>query len=128
MSRCACARLARATHEGNPNQDSFVRQGPLGTRSGKEILAHGFKCYGMGAVIGTRRAGAVRAGRAFLLPDNSLHLRAVSDALVDGARLEGWGVAPTIEVPFRLEYSDGADPELDRAVETLARTGRDQGN
>ena len=38
-----------------------------GTRSGKEVLAHGFKKYGYGPVIGERTAGALLAGTAFLL-------------------------------------------------------------
>jgi carboxyl-terminal processing protease len=92
-----------------------------GTRSGKEILAYGFKAYGVGEVIGERTAGAVLAGRAYLLSDNSLLLVAVADVLVDGQRLEGVGVMPTIPVPFPLAYAQGQDPQLDRAVEVLSR-------
>ncbi|HWA49378.1 MAG TPA: S41 family peptidase [Dongiaceae bacterium] len=92
-----------------------------GSRSGKEVLAYGFKKYGVGEVIGTRTAGALLAGRAFLLKDDSLLLLAVSDVEVDGERLERVGVAPTIEVPFPLEYAGGKDPQLDKAVEVLSR-------
>jgi carboxyl-terminal processing protease len=92
-----------------------------GTRSGKEILAYGFKEYGIGEVIGERTAGAVLAGRAYLLSDGSLLLLAVADVLVDGRRLEGVGVMPTISVPFPLAYAQGRDPQLDRAVEVLSR-------
>jgi carboxyl-terminal processing protease len=92
-----------------------------GSRSGKEVLAYGFKKYGVGEVIGTRTTGALLAGRAFLLKDDSLLLLAVSDVEVDGERLEGVGVAPTIEVPFPLEYAAGKDPQLDKAVEVLSR-------
>ncbi len=92
-----------------------------GSRSGKEVLAYGFKKYGVGEVIGTRTAGALLAGRAFLLKDDSLLLLAVSDVEVDGERLEGVGVTPTIEVPFDLEYAAGKDPQLDKAVEVLSR-------
>jgi carboxyl-terminal processing protease len=95
-----------------------------GTRSGKEIFAYGFKKYGLGEVIGTQTAGAVLAGRAFLLSDGSLLLVAVSDVRVDGVRLEGTGVSPTIHVPFPLEYTQGKDPQLDRAVALLARSVR----
>ena len=95
-----------------------------GTRSGKEMLAYGFKKYGVGEVIGTRTAGAVLAGRAFLLSDGSLLLLAVADVLVDGQRLEGLGVTPTIEVPFVVEYAQGKDPQLERALESLSRTVR----
>jgi carboxyl-terminal processing protease len=95
-----------------------------GTRSGKEILAYGFKKYGMGEVIGTRTTGAVLAARAFLLSDGSLLLLAVNDVLVDGQRLEGVGVTPTIEVPFSLEYAQGKDPQLERAIALLSRSVR----
>ena len=92
-----------------------------GSRSGKEVLAYGFKKYQVGEVIGTRTAGALLAGRAFLLQDDSLLLLAVSDVAVDGERLERIGVAPTIEVPFPIEYAAGKDPQIDRAVEVLTR-------
>jgi carboxyl-terminal processing protease len=95
-----------------------------GTRSGKEILAQGFKTYGLGELIGTRTAGAVLAGRAFLLGDGSLLLLAVADVRVDGQRLEGVGVTPTIDVPFPLEYAQGHDPQLTRAVEHLTQALR----
>jgi carboxyl-terminal processing protease len=95
-----------------------------GTRSGKEILAYGFKKYGLGEVIGTRTTGAVLAARAFLLSDSSLLLLAVNDVFVDGQRLEGVGVTPTIEVPFTVEYAQGKDPQLERAIEFLSRSVR----
>jgi carboxyl-terminal processing protease len=91
-----------------------------GTRSGKEILAYGFKAYGVGEVIGDRTAGAVLAGRAYLLSDGSLLLLAVADVLVDGVRLEGIGVMPTIAVPSPGVYAQGKDLQLDRAVEVLS--------
>jgi carboxyl-terminal processing protease len=92
-----------------------------GSRSGKEVLAYGFKKYQVGEVIGTRTAGALLAGRAYLLKDDSLLLLAVNDVAVDGERLERVGVAPTIEVPFPLEYAAGKDPQIDKAVEVLTR-------
>ena len=92
-----------------------------GSRSGKEVLAYGFKNYQVGEVIGTRTAGALLAARAYLLYDDSLLLLAVNDVAVDGERLERVGVAPTIEVPFPLEYAAGKDPQIDKAVEVLTR-------
>jgi carboxyl-terminal processing protease len=92
-----------------------------GSRSGKEVLAYGFKKYQVGEVIGTRTAGALLAGRAYILNDDSLLLLAVNDVAVDGERLERVGVAPTIEVPFPLEYAAGKDPQIDKAVEVLTR-------
>jgi len=92
-----------------------------GTRSGKEMLTYGFKKYGYGEVVGTRTAGALLAGRTFYLSDGSLLLIAVADVTVDGERLEGRGVEPTIAVPFDLRYAAGADPQLDRAVQALTQ-------
>jgi carboxyl-terminal processing protease len=93
-----------------------------GTRSGKEVLAYGFKEYRLGELIGQRTEGAVLAATAFLIGDDGLLLLAVEDVLVDGQRLEGVGVEPTIEVKFDSRYADGADPQLDRAVQVLARS------
>jgi len=91
-----------------------------GTRSGKEVLAFGFKEYRLGELIGHRTEGAVLAATAFLIGDDGLLLLAVEDVLVDGQRLEGVGVSPTIEVPFDWRYAAGGDPQLDRAVQVLA--------
>ena len=63
-----------------------------GTRSGKEVLAYGFKEYRLGELIGHRTEGAVLAATAFLIGDDGLLLLAVEDVLVDGKRLEGVGV------------------------------------
>jgi carboxyl-terminal processing protease len=93
-----------------------------GTRSGKEVLAYGFKEYRLGELIGNRTEGAVLAATAFLIGDEGLLLLAVEDVLVDGQRLEGVGVAPTIEVAFDPRYAAGADPQLERAVQVLSRS------
>ena len=90
------------------------------TRSGKEILAYGFRVYGIGTVVGSRTAGAVVGGRPFIMFDGSLLYLAVQDVRVDGRRLEGIGVEPDIVVPFDLRYSAGADPRLDRAIQVAA--------
>ena len=95
-----------------------------GTRSGKEVLAYGFKQYRLGELVGQRTEGAVLAATAFLIGDDGLLLLAVEDVLVDGQRLEGVGVTPTIEVPFDYRYAAGADPQLDRAVQVLAGAWR----
>jgi carboxyl-terminal processing protease len=91
------------------------------TRSGKEILAYGFKKYGFGPVVGTMTKGDVLAATAFMMSDGSLLELAVEDVRVEGERLEGHGVAPTIEVPFPFEYSAGADPQLERALAVAAQ-------
>ncbi len=87
-----------------------------GTRSGKEVLAYGFKKYRLGEVIGTRTEGAVLAATAFLIGPGLL-LLAVGDVLIDGERLEAVGVAPTIEVQ---SGAGQGDPQLDRAVAVLS--------
>jgi len=93
-----------------------------GTRSGKEVLAFGFKEYRLGELIGDRTEGAVLAATAFLVGDEGLLLLAVEDVLVDGQRLEGVGVTPTIEVAFDPRYAAGGDPQLERAVQVLSRS------
>ncbi|OAF07058.1 S41 family peptidase [Bradyrhizobium neotropicale] len=83
-----------------------------GTRSGKEILAYGFKKYRFGEVIGSSRTeGAVLAATAFLI-DDGLLLLAVGDVQVDGERLEGVGVAPTIEVQADPASMGPGDPAI----------------
>ena len=93
-----------------------------GTRSGKEVLAYGFREYRLGELVGSRTEGAVLAATAFLIGGEGLLLLAVEDVVVDGRRLEGSGVEPTIPVPFDTRYAAGADPQLARAVELLARS------
>lgn len=93
-----------------------------GTRSGKEILADAFKRYRLGPVVGSHTAKAVLAARAFLMRDDSLLLLAVDDVVIDGRRLEGIGVEPTVPVPRRIEYANGNDPQLDKAVSILAES------
>ena len=90
-----------------------------GTRSGKEILAYGFKKYRLGEVIGSRTEGAVLAATAFLI-GGGLLLLAVQDVHVDGERLEGVGVAPTIEVQADPDSMDRSDPQLNRAIAVLS--------
>jgi len=116
--------------DGKPGLANFRWRKPVAmlvnqdTRSGKEVLARGFETYNMGPVIGTRTEGAVLAATAFLISDDTLLLLAIDDVLVDGQRLEGIGVHPTVPVAFDRRYAAGADPQLDRAVQILS--GGDQ--
>jgi carboxyl-terminal processing protease len=89
-----------------------------GTRSGMEIFANALKENGI-PLVGTATAGDVVAGRGYLLPDDSLLVLAVADVLVDDKRLEGNPVQPDIEVPFDIRYADGADPQLDAALDAM---------
>lgn len=91
-----------------------------GSRSSKEIIAFGFRQAQIGALVGTTTAGAVVAGRGFVMQDGSLLYVAVADVLVDGnQRLEGKGVSPDIPVAFPLEYAAGNDPQKQQAIDAL---------
>jgi len=103
------------------------------TTSGKELFAYGFKKLGLGKIVGTQTAGAVVAGRCFLLSNGDALYVAVSDIEVDGIRLEGNGIAPDICVPkpipdghFKIEESkvtdemEITDPQLQAALNYLS--------
>ena len=61
----------------------------------------------------------ISAGRAFIMPDDSLLYVAVADVYLDQTvRLEGEGVTPDVVVPFPIEYAQGADPQKERAIAT----------
>jgi carboxyl-terminal processing protease len=87
-----------------------------GTRSGKEVMAYGLKRLGV-PIVGTTSAGAVVAGAAYLLPDDSFLYLAVADILVEGRRLEGQGVEPTVLVDMQLPFGT-EDLQLEAALAT----------
>ena len=87
-----------------------------GSKSGKEAVAYAIRKHKIGTLVGERTGGAVLAGSPFLLEGGLLYL-AVTDILVDGERLEGKGVSPDREVEDRLEFAEGADPQLEAALE-----------
>jgi C-terminal processing protease CtpA/Prc len=92
-----------------------------GSRSGLEVFAYALKVNGI-QLVGARTAGALLAGRGYLLPDDSLLEVAVSDAVLEeNIRLEGAGVEPDLAVPFSLPYAAGSDPQRDAAVEEMRR-------
>ena len=97
-----------------------------GSRSGMEIYAHALKKNGV-PLVGVTTAKAVVAGTAYLLPDDSLLILAVTDVHVDGERLEGRGVDPDIVVPFDIRYAAGADPQMDAAMAEMGRVLADEG-
>ena len=55
-------------------------------------------------------------GTTFILSDGSLLEVPCMDVKVDGLRLEGIGVTPTVYVDAALEYSHGRDPQLEAAI------------
>ncbi len=90
-----------------------------GTRSGLEVFAYALQANGI-RLVGSRTAGALLAGRAYVLPDDSLLEIAVSDAVIgDDVRLEGVGVRPDVPVEFSLPYAAGKDPQRDAAIEEM---------
>lgn len=91
-----------------------------GSRSGKEIVAHAVRKHHLGTLIGERTGGAVLAGRCFKLSDGSLLYLAVKDIEIDGERLEGRGVEPHVKVADALPFANGADPQLDKAIDVAS--------
>lgn len=91
------------------------------TRSGKELLAYGFKHYGYGPVIGERTSGAVLAAKGYPIGDRGFLYLARYDVTIDGVRLEGKGVEPDIVVPFSLPYAQGEDPQMARALDEASK-------
>ncbi|HVG07983.1 MAG TPA: S41 family peptidase [Thermoanaerobaculia bacterium] len=94
-----------------------------GVRSGKEVVSRALQRSKRAMLVGERTAGAVVAGQINLLADGSLLYLAVQDIVVDGERLEGVGVKPDVKVPAALDYAEGRDPQLERALEVLAPPG-----
>ena len=89
-----------------------------GTRSGLEVFAYALKANDI-PLVGTTTAGAVLAGTAYMLPDDSLLILAVQDVVTDGERIEGAGVAPTKQVTRDIRFENGNDPQLEAALHTL---------
>ncbi|MBD1909088.1 MULTISPECIES: S41 family peptidase [unclassified Leptolyngbya] len=90
-----------------------------GSRSSKEILAYGFQQERVGPLVGAATAGAVVAGRPFLMQDGTLLYVAVADVLINQSeRLEGRGVRPDVEVIASIPYAQGADLQKERAIAT----------
>lgn len=92
-----------------------------GTRSGLEVFAYALKAKSI-PLVGSRTAGALLAGSAYVLPDDSLLELAVSDAIIgEDIRLEGQGVQPDISVSFTLPYAAGQDSQREAAIEEMRR-------
>ncbi len=91
------------------------------TRSGHEVLAYGVKKYGIGELVGTPSAGAVLAGRPYLLPDGNLLYLPIADVSVDGQRLEGDPIQPTVHANFVLPYANSHDGQLERGLDLLSK-------
>lgn len=104
----------------NPRWDKPVAMLVNGSvRSGKELLAFGFKKYKLGTVIGERTAGATLGGKVFVLSNKAMLFLAVQDTRIDGVRLEGVGVAPDITVSMDIRYCQGQDVQIEAALAHL---------
>lgn len=120
--------LTRIDRDGKRTTRSASWRKPLvvlidgGTRSGKEVVARALQRHKRAKLVGERTAGAVVAGQPNLLADDSLLFLAVEDILADGERLEGVGVKPDVQVPAGLEYAEGRDPQLERALDLLSHS------
>jgi carboxyl-terminal processing protease len=71
---------------------------------------------------GPNSEGAVLAAATAFLIGSGLLLLAVEDVRVDGERLEGVGVTPTIEVQAGAAAAGSDDAQLSRAVTVLSGT------
>jgi len=89
--------------------------------SSAEILAHVFKHYDRGVLIGRPTAGAVVASRFFRLRDGGeLQMGIYDFESLSGDRLEGNGVEPDILVERSLtDLREGIDSDIDAAVDWL---------
>lgn len=89
------------------------------TRSGKELFAAALKKAGRAVLVGTRTAGAGTGGQAFFLSDGSILYLAVAGVRVEGENLEGRGVEPDVLVDRPIPYSQGRDPQYERAIDVM---------
>lgn len=88
-----------------------------GTASAAEILAGALRDRGRAPLIGQTTFGKGSVQLIFTLSDNSsIHITNARWFTPDRAEINGLGLKPDIEVQ---PGSNGADPELDRAVEYL---------
>jgi carboxyl-terminal processing protease len=96
-----------------------------GSASGKEIVAHTMKKRRLATLVGQRTAGSVLGGRCFPLLNRTLLYLAVADVTVDGKRLEGVGIEPDILIDESLPFANGADPQLEKALEVAAKLAKE---
>ncbi len=89
-----------------------------GTRSGKEWISLLLKRKKRGILIGEKTAGYFLSGKLFDIEEGHYLLYlAVDGNGPQGVDLEGKGVFPEISKPFDFKYSQGKDPQLERALQ-----------
>lgn len=95
-----------------------------GVRSGKEALAYQFKKSNRAILIGTNTKGAFTVGRGIFNEEELpyfLYL-ATGELLLDGTRVEGFGISPNILVPYSLQDSVSEDPQLNKAMMEMTKS------
>lgn len=91
-----------------------------GSRSGKELVALQLQKTNRALLVGEKTAGAMVGGEYFSIDKRTCFYLAVHDVEIDGQRLEGVGVSPTIQVAYDYD-KPGIDAQLDAAAEMLRR-------
>ena len=123
LFRPPIATVQGTSRDGASNSYTGVWERPVavltngGSTSGKELFTYGFRKLKLGTVVGETTAGAVLAGRIFLLSNGDVLYLAVSSVAVDGRVLEGVGVEPDVHVPRAWDAAD--DPQLNAAIREL---------
>jgi carboxyl-terminal processing protease len=92
-----------------------------GVRSGKEWVAGVMKHEGIATLVGSKTAGAFLGGMANHLFGDKYFLYVAGGAFVppDVGPIEGIGIEPDVPVSSCWKYCNGADPQLDQALELL---------
>ena len=108
------------------NPDPYL--GPLvvitneGSRSGKEGLAYQFKKSHRAVLVGEKTAGYFVAAQAFFAKDSTDYILylCVNRKTLDHNQIEGVGISPDIELPFKAIGSYG-DNQIEKALDVLAQ-------
>lgn len=127
LFRAPIARASFRNRDGSIGSYSGVWEKPVTlivnerSTSGKELFSYGFKKLRIGTIVGMQTAGAVAAGRIFLLSNGDVLYLAVRDVSVDGIRLEGVGVDPDVIVDRSPMHSIEGDSQLKKALEEVVK-------
>jgi len=92
-----------------------------GTASASEIVAGALQDRGRAILVGQRTYGKGSVQQVFDLSDgSSVHITASKWLTPNRRQIDGYGLAPDVEVPISDEdRNQGRDPQLERAIEEL---------
>jgi carboxyl-terminal processing protease len=92
-----------------------------GTASASEIVAGALQDRGRAALVGQKTYGKGSVQQVFDLSDgSSVHITASKWLTPNRRQIDGYGLAPDVEVPISDEdRNQGRDPQLERAIEEL---------